>query len=263
MNPESLDDNTIRRYLLGFGDDLEQQQVEEALLLDEAGRRQIAIVEDELIDQYLAAELNRAEIAAFESHFLAPRSRREHLRFAKALQQYIKDHPEAAKVPSRNAWFTMPRFALAAAVLALAAAAWLALSNRPSVPLQTAQNRPASVEESKNAPQTFILALSPGLLRSGGGEPAIETRPALPSVEIHLALPQETSGFASYSATLATVEGREVWHQSGLQPESGSIRVVIPTSSLSRGDWRVALSGTSSKGKLEAVSNYYFRASFD
>jgi hypothetical protein len=49
MSPANLDEKTVRRYLLGHADDVEQQRVEEALLLDETGRRQIAIVEDELI----------------------------------------------------------------------------------------------------------------------------------------------------------------------------------------------------------------------
>ena len=259
MSPEALD-KTIRRYLLGFADDLEQQQVEEALLLEEAGRREIAIIEDELIDQYLAGELNRAERAAFQSHFLAPKSRRENLRFAKALQQYIKDHPDPSRIPARSAWFTMPRFAMAAAVVAVVAAAWVAMSNRASAPVQVAQTQ---VVTEKAKPQPFVLPLSPGLLRGAGSGPVLDKRPASESIELHLALPQEASQLSSYSATLATVEGREVWHQADLKPENGTIKVLVPTSSLGRGDWRVALSGTSAQGKTEGISTYYFRVLFE
>jgi len=66
-----VDDITIRRYLLGQATDLEQQQAEELLLMDETGRRQIAIVEDELIEEYLAGELSGDELSSFESHFMA------------------------------------------------------------------------------------------------------------------------------------------------------------------------------------------------
>ena len=260
--PEALDDNTIRRYLLGLAEDLEQQQVEDALLADDAGTRQIAIVEDELVEQYLGGELNRAEKAAFETHFLAHNTRRENLRFAKALQQYIKDHPEPATTPSRTAWFTMPRFALAAAVLVILAAAWLAVINRPSAPVQTAQNQAVPAEKAVPA-YPYVLALSPVLLRGAGSEPVLDQRPASESIEIRLALPQGTSEFTSYSATLATVEGREIARQSGLKAENGSVTLMVPTSSLARGDWRVALSGTTSKGKTAAISSYYFRARFE
>jgi hypothetical protein len=38
---------------------------------------------------------------------------------------------------------------------------------------------------------------------------------------------------------------------------------VIPVSLLSRGDWRVALAGTSPQGKTSDLSSYYFRVLFD
>jgi hypothetical protein len=262
MSPANLDDKTVRRYLLGHADDVEQQRVEEALLLDETGRRQIAIVEDELIEEYLAGELKAAELSAFQDHFLAPKSRRENLRLAESLRAYIDRHPGAATAPPRRAWSSMSRFALAAAVLAIVAAAWLALNNRATPPIETAQK--ARTEQAASAPaQPFVLTLSPGLLRSGGGgQTVLDTRPASSSVELHLVLPQGTLGSASYSAALSTVEGREAWRQADLKPQNGAIIVLIPTSSLSRGDWRLALTGTTG-GKTENISSYYFRVLFD
>lgn len=264
----TIDDITIRRYLLGQADDAEQQQVEEALLSDESGRLHIGVVEDELIEQYLAGELPADERSSFESHFLAAESRRQNLRFSQAFRKYMEEHPEANPRPAtaRAGWPILRlKFALALAAAAVIAAAWLALSYRDSrgeLPAQPEAARSGS--EPVPAPaQIAVLTLTPGLLRSGGQEPVLRTRPTGTSLELHLVLPQEGFGFGSYSAKLGTVEGKEVWRQTGLQREGDTIRVAIPTSLLTRGDWRVAVSGASAQGKTSEVSSYYFRILFD
>ena len=260
----TIDDGTIRQYLLGEADDFQQQQVEESLLVDETIPRQMAIVEDEIIEEYLAGELTPAERANFELHFLMPQSRRENLRFSRAFRQYIEKHPEAAPKAAepRSRWSPWwPRFAVAGAVVAIAAAGWLGLNRRtPGTPTQQVSRNRAPVAA---APPTIVLTLTPGLLRSGGQETILRTRPAADSVDVHLELPQESSGFARYRARLATVEGNEVWSQGELKREGNSVNLTIPTSRLTRGDWRVALSGVSPQGKSSDVASYYFRVLFE
>jgi len=258
-----VDDITIRRYLLGQATDLEQQQAEELLLMDETGRRQIAIVEDELIEEYLAGELSGDELSSFESHFMAPPSRRENLRVARALRRYIDEHANAAvPAPIRRAtWFAIPRFALAASVLVIAAAAWFGVRSRNNH-VQTAAG-PAPAPAATAAPQAVVIALTPGLLRSGGAEPVLKTRPEAASIEFDLQLPPDAAGFAGYSAALSTVEGREVWRQAELRRDGNTVKISVPTSSLARGDWRIALAGTTAQGKPSTVSSYYFRVLFD
>ena len=260
----TIDDGTIRLYLLGEAGDLQQQQVEELLLVDETVRRQIAMVEDELIEEYLAGELTPGERASFELHFLMPQSRRENLRFSQALRQYIEKHPEAAVAEPHRRWsLWWPRVAVAAAAVAIAAVGWVGFSRRTpgsASPAQQANRNPTPLAA---APQTVVLTLTPGLLRSGGQEAVLRTRPAADAVEVHLQLPQEASGFATYSAKLATVEGNEVWSQAGLKGEGNNVNLTIPTSHLTRGDWRVVLFGVSSTGKSSDVASYYFRVLFE
>lgn len=266
---DSLDDITIRKYLLGQAGEFEQQSIEDALLTDEDARRQVSVVEDELIEEYLADELSAEERSHFESHFLAPETRRRDLRFSQALHRYIKEHPEAAKLeaaPARKGWSLLwPRFAVAAAVLIVGAAWWVGVIQRGRRNEAVAK-QPAAGTAVATAPAplpTEVLILTPGLLRSGGQETILRTRPASASIELHLQLPPEASGFAAYSLELATVEGKEVWSQSGLQRDGNTLKVVVPTSLLSRGDWRVALAGTSPQGKTADLSSYYFRVLFD
>jgi CHAT domain-containing protein/cytochrome c-type biogenesis protein CcmH/NrfG len=84
------DQNTIRRYLLGeVTEDGELRLVEERLLTDDEYFEEIAVIEDELIDQYVSGSLSPGEQEKIESHFLATVERRRKLRFAQALRKYV------------------------------------------------------------------------------------------------------------------------------------------------------------------------------
>ena len=61
----------VKRYLLQQLTDAERQQIELQLLGDDDFFKEVEIVEDELIDEYLANELSRDERSAFEEHFLS------------------------------------------------------------------------------------------------------------------------------------------------------------------------------------------------
>ena len=93
------DQNTIRRYLLGeVTEEGELRLVEERLLTDDEYFEEIAVIEDELIDQYVSGSLNPGEQEKIESHFLATAERRRKLRFAQALRKYVSAAGVAAAV---------------------------------------------------------------------------------------------------------------------------------------------------------------------
>lgn len=257
----AIDDKTIRRYLLGQAGDLEQQSVEEGLLSDEQVRLQIELVEDELIEQYLAGELSSDERSVFESHFLAPGTRRQDMRLTEALQRYAKEHPQPVAA-ARSSWASLrAKFAFALMAAAMIVAIWIGVSRRNSSVVPGPQQ--AATPERVAPPQMAALTLAPGLLRSGGQQPVLKVRPAGPSLELHLILPQEASGFAGYRATLATVEGEQVWQKADLQREGDVVNLQVPTSRLKRGDWRVVLTGIPKQGTPSEVSSYYFQIRFE
>jgi tetratricopeptide (TPR) repeat protein len=91
------DQNTIRRYLLGeVTEEDELRLIEERLLTDDEYFEEIAVTEDELIDQYVSGSLGPGEQEKIESHFLATVERRRKLRFAQALRKYVSAAGAAA-----------------------------------------------------------------------------------------------------------------------------------------------------------------------
>lgn len=95
----SQEDNTqLRRYLIGALEEIGDCEVGERLLTDNEYFAQVAILEDELIDDYLAGRLSEDERSLFEDRFMLSRSHQEKLRFAQALRKYVKAESRAANV---------------------------------------------------------------------------------------------------------------------------------------------------------------------
>ena len=96
----------VKRYLLQQLTDAERQQIELQLLGDDDFFKEVEIVEDELIDEYLANELSRDERSAFEEHFLSTPERNSKLRSAEALKRYLLSAaPDQPHKTSRFAQF--------------------------------------------------------------------------------------------------------------------------------------------------------------
>ena len=94
--------SAARRYLLKQLSDAEQQNFELQLLSDDALSEELEIVEDELIDEYLANELSRDERVTFENIFLAHPERKRKLEAGQALNRYFDTlPPPPTPAPSR------------------------------------------------------------------------------------------------------------------------------------------------------------------
>lgn len=101
MEPSLKDQEKIRLYLLGrLADELQRQRIEEMLLVDDHYFREVEIIEDEIIDDYLEESLTHAECDDFKKHFLSTPDRYKKLRFAQALKKYSlqKSQPEIVEV---------------------------------------------------------------------------------------------------------------------------------------------------------------------
>ena len=83
------EDLLLKRFLLGELPEGERGEVEERLFSDPEYFRQFRAAEDELLDEYIYGDLDAGERDRFETHFLTTPERRESLRIAKALKQYI------------------------------------------------------------------------------------------------------------------------------------------------------------------------------
>ena len=107
---------------------------------------------------------------------------------------------------------------------------------------------------------TSIL-LTPGSLRSGGGRQELALGSDTGTVQLKLSL--ENNDYRSYGVTIKTADGGVVYRQNALQSrksESTSMLILsIPATRLRPGDYIVDVSGRTSAGQFESVSNYAFR----
>jgi anti-sigma-K factor RskA len=153
---QDIEEDIIRKYLMGDLQLQEQLQVEERLFLDSEYLRTLKAVEDELVDDYVYGELSTDERARFEKYFMSTPERQEALTVAQALKRYVPTNnslpatsaeiaaaatvtqpipPQTipAKVtffPFRRAQQPAWRLALAAAVILIAVvAAWFIVRN--------------------------------------------------------------------------------------------------------------------------------------
>lgn len=108
---------TVRRYLLKQLPDAEQRAFELRLLTEDESFAELEIVEDELIDDYVADELSRKERTRFKEHFLTTPARKDKLRSAQAMKRYLDNiAPDPQPKPgtfsrfwkSRQTFFSTP-----------------------------------------------------------------------------------------------------------------------------------------------------------
>lgn len=279
MNMQAEEKNAVRDYLLGLLRAERQSSVEERLLTDGAFYEELAIAEDELIDQYLKGELSAPERLSFETHFLLTPERQQKVRFARALRQYVAlaaagsaaPHEDAATSPAvadptagtdppthaRAKWSPLPpprarnpalTFSLAAAALLLVAAvSWVAVSRRPQSPRE-----PGNV---------FVASLTPGLVRESGETKRIIIPHDADTVRLRLSL--ASAEYPTYRAEIQTAESRNVYARDGLKAEASEGGEVVtldaPAEYLRPGDFQLRLSGVNARGDAEAVGRYFFK----
>lgn len=111
---EEVNDEGLRKYLLGELPESEQQALEERLMTETELFALIPVIEDELIDDYLGGLLSSDERGRFESFFVSTPERRRKLSFAMALRRYITAEGEAVEAPATEPATTKPSPRIAA-----------------------------------------------------------------------------------------------------------------------------------------------------
>jgi hypothetical protein len=260
----------IREYLLGKFTSKDAAAVEEQLLRDDEFYQELLIVEDELIDEYLAGALPAAENDFFEQHFLATPERREKVHFARNLRKYVIGAKAA-----QQAHAVTPDFASEASVVftsahrkrfwvwsnpviaySLAVAALLAII--ATVLVVRDLNSPV-----KPTGRVLAMELTPGMTRGEEGIQRIALTADITTVQLQLRIPN-TPDYQIFKAILIDREGRETFNQDKLRRDAAANdRVVcpIPASLLLPGDYSLKLSGLNLRGEREDFTRYAFRVS--
>ena len=134
------ENNAVRRYLLKQLSDPENQAFELQLLSDNTLSGELEIVEEELIDEYLANELTKDERLRFEETFLAHPERKRKFREGEALKRHFGTVPAPSPAPGKfeflKDWIRQPlqspigAFAGVLLVAAIAFAVWRAIPDQ-------------------------------------------------------------------------------------------------------------------------------------
>ena len=244
------DADGLKRYLLGCAGPDEADAIERRLFSeDRLHAERLAMAEDELIDAYARGTLDAAARVAFDARFLVTGERRAKLEFARALTAYAQSqqaHPDRGW-----AWLTapaaVPRWALAAAAVLVAALLPALLWFAGPAP----GNRPTSV-----------FALSPGLLRDGGGGAARVTLSRGCDVA-YLDLLTGADPHPSYGATVYDIDGQPIWSQHKLagaaRDGSIAVRLTLPCAVIGDEDYWIRLVGEAPGRDPVVIDRYDFR----
>lgn len=263
---EEFSDERLRAYLLGDLAEQERLRVDQRLLTDDEVAERARLVEAQLIDEYVAGELDARTDGVFRTRFLKTDARREQVRLTAALRDYSAQPETAVPVPrpvAKRSWrerFTeffplKPGPAWAAAgsfallVLVLGAAWYLSRQSRQSdAPIAhqppvnaspTVAQTPAVAQVPPPAPSPQLkpppseppiavasFVLLPGALR-GPGE---MTRVAVPRGEraiLRLSLVLENPAPGTYRVELANADGQTVTVRNHLKPRANGQTKII------------------------------------
>jgi hypothetical protein len=269
LNQETEQIETIRQYLLGRLPEDKLTTLDERVVTDPAFHEELLIVEDELIDEYLAGELSADESRSFEDHFLLTSERREKLRFGRAFSHYFSRSPAPAllePVPKAQTeekddvpvpppkWYERflpiknPILAyslMAVALLVVAGVSWLAVRNRTP----------------RLSGPVYAITITAGTTRGANDSGnRFSIPPGIGTVELKAELRQDE--YPRYSAVLFDDAGSELWRETNLQTRSDSgprvLVVPVPARLLVPGYYSLKLSGITPEGKNEDLPTYRF-----
>ena len=269
MSP--LDETRARRYLLGQLSAEEAAAVEDRYFGDGEALEQVWGVETDLVDAYVAGEVDPGDRSAFESHYLSSPLHRDRVASARALRAATLGRaasPAPRRVGAWAGWLAL------AAGLSLAAW-WVTRPGPPTAPVagnapQSTAPAPSATPTSVESPQAptpaprrpvvAAFALSPVLLR--GGQPTPVLRIPAGTDELAIALAGERPGGALSQARLdfviATVEGARVTGGRLVPRPQGLGVAQVAADRLPSGDYILTVLPRD-QPEAAPVSRYFFR----
>jgi hypothetical protein len=267
--------STIRRYLLGRADEAGSEQFEERFVRNAEFREAALIVEEELIDDYLAGLLSADDQARFDAHYLAGPRQRQELTLAQTIREYALANPvPGPAVTPEPTWRKVVDFimghgglpALVAATLLLVALAgllaWWVSSRHGNEPQLVTADAVARLNKPPyNAEPALSVPLTGFLDRASGQGQKFAVPTGIDIVQLQLALPG--TPYQSYQATLRVTNGEELFTVGDLsaqQTEAGRrLNLRLPAHLLTPRDYTLSLNGQTTEGRTESVADYYFR----
>lgn len=239
MSQNGNDQSMFRQYLLGQISGEERDRFEEKLFSDDEFCEELLAAEAELIEAAIGGELTAAEADQFEKQFLITAERKETLRFRRALQRVAKKKKLEKDIRDKSAWNLqrwIPQVAVSlVALVIIGGIVWTLL--------------PRTVGE-----RTLVAAANE---RASGRVAETLTLPVpYDDLKLRLKLPQPATPVKDYRVEMRTADGQT----RALKPVSYDeqfVDVVIPVSSLSRGDYAFKVSAIRADSSVESFPQSY------
>ena len=243
MTPTPEVQERLRRYVLGQLAEDAREEIEKGLLANDELFEELLVVEDEIIDDYLAQKLSPNDRTAFERHFLVTPERHQQVNFARAFERHLakKKHTVSFFWPG----FLYKQTAGTRATLIVLMVAiviggvWL-LSNRRS---------------SQQSFATLTLTASQATRSEGSEIPRLKLPLRESSLKLVLILPESSSG-ASYRAVIENDLGTTRTLDATLQDDR-SVTVTIPAAELQRGQYSIKLFARAPDGGERRITGSY------
>lgn len=268
-------DASLRQFLLGRLGEEERQQIESLFITDSGARERILLVEQDLIEDYIDDSLPAEQREQFLEQYTATPAQRRKLRIAKSIKERavrektFRTVPGTTSVWSRLAERLLPRLVLVipiAAVIVIAivgAVIWLnrrveRQTRRSTIAREVIQlNAPSNRQVS---PKITSLELRPGTLRSVESPPQVAMSAEV--VELRLIWMQKEQ-YPSYRPKVQRVGDEESIPVPDLHADADgkTVRLSLPTHILTRGTYRIELSGISADGVAGPAEEYQFTVS--
>lgn len=297
--PEDYSSSELIRYLLRELPEDQVEEIEQRYFTNEESFDELRRVEAELIDCYVAGELEPDQKKKFEQLYLSMPEGKSRVQFAEALRLKASEMPKpAVSFSGFKNWSAVQVLAAVLAVLAIAGA-WMIwelvhlrsenrsaqekiqqlqknsdyLQKQSAAKIQELTKEldsarmgedvqpPEPIQGSKPEPTFLAVLMSPGVARGSTGMQTISLDRALNFVRFELKLDRDP--FPGYRVSLQTADGEELWNLGLLKPmmtASGKmVKFDLPASRLDQRDYVLLLQGRSSGSKFENVSAYPFR----
>lgn len=244
------DQAQIRQYLLGKLSEAEQEKIEERLMVEGELFDEFEASKDDLVEEYCAGDLGRAERDWFENHYLASTEGRQRQTFALTMDHYTRRH--ASDPPPRPVTPAPPPTFFERFVIFVRTQPW-AVATATSMVLVVAV---VFIWSRNSQGQIYEATLRSGVVKRGGDEappPAkIQIPPNTGQVKLHLQLLKPAPAGTTYTATLADQVNTSKVTVESIEPDS--VTVSIPRRQLSPAWYMLELTATTPNHNVQTLS---------
>jgi hypothetical protein len=249
-----MTEEDIIAYLLEELSETDRERFEEECFALESWPPQINLVEEELIDHYLRAELAPERRVRFEENYLTTDARHERVSIAAALLRHVDDYnaspaPVPVVSPGKPAlaerlqafWRTWTLRAATAVALVAIGAGSLWLFRTPPAPVFS----------------TLTLTISNSNRAEGVQPGTVKLAPNAAGLNVSLVLPQPEPPAARYRVELEN-DNAEARSVEVVGKDTQSVIVVIPAAQLTRGQYALKLFAIKPDGAEQRINGIYF-----